>query len=233
MKTNTLLLDLDGTLSYMDKKVFTKTYLTALGKRLSDLIPVEIFLPQVLASTEVMVRSQDGRKTNIDAFMNDFSMAVDVDKEILWPIFIDFYANEFPKFGYLVEPNPLSQPLVKLAIAKGFTVAIACNPVMPKVAILERIKWTGVSIEDLAFVPSIEEMKFCKPNPNFFMEIVNHLGKKPAECLMVGNEPLEDMTAKRVGIKTYLITEEYNNNVECDYQGNLDSLFALIKEEKI
>ena len=51
-------------------------------------------------------------------------------------------------------------------------------------------------------------MHYCKPNPKYYTEILEMLGKKPEECLMVGNNTDEDCAAAQAaGMKTILVTD--------------------------
>ena len=47
----------------------------------------------------------------------------------------------------------------------------------------------------------------CKPNPAYYAEILRNTGKQPQECLMVGNDAVEDTAALEQGIPVYLITD--------------------------
>ena len=53
----------------------------------------------------------------------------------------------------------------------------------------------------------MERMHFCKPNPAYYQEILELLGAKAEECLMIGNDVEEDMVAATLGIKTRLVTD--------------------------
>ena len=50
-----------------------------------------------------------------------------------------------------------------------------------------------------------ENMSFCKPRPEYYQSILDHIKQKPEDCLMAGNDPISDMAASVLGIKTFLV----------------------------
>jgi len=50
-------------------------------------------------------------------------------------------------------------------------------------------------------------MHFCKPNLEYFEEVLSFIDRKPEECLMVGNDVEEDLAAGALGMKTYLVED--------------------------
>jgi len=61
-----------------------------------------------------------------------------------------------------------------------------------------------------SFITHIENSSFCKPQPEFYLEICDKIGLEPEQCLMVGNDPLNDMIAGETGMRTYLTTDSQN-----------------------
>ena len=84
---------------------------------------------------------------------------------------------------------------------------LATNPIVPLVAVETRLSWLGLSLEDFSHVTSYENCTTCKPNPAYYGEILQKTGKGPQECLMVGNDALEDTAAMEQGVSVYLITD--------------------------
>ena len=83
----------------------------------------------------------------------------------------------------------------------------ATNPLFPKVATMNRLRWAGFDPEDFALFTTYEHYHYCKPNPAYYTEVLASLGKQPQNCIMAGNDNLEDMAAQQLGIKGYLITD--------------------------
>ena len=90
---------------------------------------------------------------------------------------------------------------------KGYTLALASNPVFPLTAQKKRMLWAGVNPDDFALITSYENSHYCKPNPLYFKEIAERLGVKPSDCLMVGNDTTEDAAALSVGVDFFLLTD--------------------------
>ena len=71
----------------------------------------------------------------------------------------------------------------------------------------ETPKWMGLEPEDFAFITTYDNSSFCKPNPDYYREILGKLKLKSEECLMVGNDVGEDMIAEALGMQVFLLTD--------------------------
>ena len=60
------------------------------------------------------------------------------------------------------------------------------------------------------------------------------LNLNPDECIMVGNNVVEDMAANKVGIKTFLVTDVLENEQNLDYSvfenGSLEEFYKKASE---
>lgn len=222
-----ILFDLDGTLTLMDQEEFMRNYIGLLAPRFSHLLSPEKFGKNVMRATETIIKEPKEGKTNLQNFFEDFTRATGLTSTTLWPIFEEFYKTDFPALSCLVKVNPEGKRAVESAIQQGYTVAIASNPVMPTLAIEERIRWAGLSPEQFALIPSMENFHFCKPQLGFYEEIAQRLGLSSRECMMVGNDPIEDLAARNIGMKTFLMGTP-SEDVQTDYYGDLQVLNKLI-----
>lgn len=222
-----ILFDLDGTLTMMDQEEFMRNYVGLLAPRFTHLISPEKFAKQIRRSTEVMIKEPKQGKTNQQVFFEDFTKATGLTFNTLWPIFEGFYQTDFPALRCLVKVPPEGKRVVESAIQQGYIVAVAANPVMPLAAMEERIRWAGLSPDVFSVIPSIESSHYCKPHLGFFEELAQRLGLSPRECMMVGNHPVEDLVARKVGMKTFLVGERLEE-VQTDYSGDLSELHRLI-----
>ena len=84
---------------------------------------------------------------------------------------------------------------------------VATNPVFPLQAIRERLRWGGFGDTEFTLITSYENMHFCKPRRQYYKEILRMLGRKPAECWMIGNDVGEDLVAGELGISTFLVQD--------------------------
>ncbi|MFC7440347.1 HAD family hydrolase [Laceyella putida] len=230
------LFDLDGTLLPMDTEAFVKIYLGALAPQVAHLIPPDKLVKMIWHATEEMIKNVDENVTNEQVFERVFLQLCGLNKGDIWPIFDRFYRDEFPKLKGHVGHNPLMREVVQAAVDKGYKVAVATNPVFPKEAIHERMRWAGV--DDLPFevVTVYEEMHFCKPQPKYYLEVAKRLGVQPDECVMIGNDMQEDMVASTVGMKTYYLHQHRIDRgrpvYPFDMEGTAEELLAAIREGK-
>lgn len=222
-----ILFDLDGTLTLMDQEEFMNNYVGLLAPRFKQLISPDKFAKQIGRSIDIMIKEPKEGKSNLQVFFDDFTKATGLSFNILWPIFEAFYIEDFPALRCLVKTNPLGNQVVDSAIKQGYTVAIASNPVMPRIAMDERIRWAGLTPEVFAVVPSLESFHYCKPQLGFYEELAQRLGLPPSECLMVGNHPVEDLIAHKTGMKTFLVGTP-SVEIQTDYAGDLTELNKLI-----
>ncbi len=228
---NTVLFDLDGTLLPLDFEIFIKTYFSVLTKSFSHLGTPEKLIKAVWHGTDAMVKN-DGLRINRDVFWDAFSAVIGSDMRRYEPDFDSFYANEFSAVRAVTSPSPAANECVKALKKRGYSVVLATNPIFPAVATEARISWAGLDKEDFEFISTYENSRFCKPNPEYFGEILQRIGKEPADCLMVGNDVKEDGAAVKAGIPLYLLD---GCIIECDNypaeytRGDFDALKDFIE----
>jgi FMN phosphatase YigB (HAD superfamily) len=234
-KRDTILFDLDGTLLRIDFDDFLKRYFKALTGEFTDLAEPELFIKVLMKSTQDMIEN-DGILTNEGAFMNSFFSMIEVeDIEAIKTRFDSFYKDKFPLLGEDVKPSAKVLEMVRLFKELGYTMAITTNPLFPREAILERVRWAGLNPDDFVMVTSYEEMHYAKPNLAYFQEAIDKLGRKPESCILVGNDLQEDIVAGRLGIKTFLV-EDYlidrgtEEEIIPDWRGSLEDFVDYIKE---
>jgi FMN phosphatase YigB (HAD superfamily) len=97
--------------------------------------------------------------------------------------------------------------LLNMKSKKGKLV-IASNPMWPSIVQMKRLAWASLGDIEFDLVTDIENMSYCKPQLEYYLEVCRKIAVKPEECLMVGNDPVNDMIVASIGMKTYLVTEE-------------------------
>ncbi len=227
-----LLFDLDGTLLPLDLDFFFQNYLSALSAKFTTFIPASEFKEKLIASTMVMVQNRDPNLTNEEVFWQDFPARVGFSRSFLEPIFLRFYQNEYCALGKNIPATHPVRELLTFALAQGFKLTIATNPIFPHYALVERLAW--INCHDLPYemVTAMERMHFCKPNPAYYQEVLDLLGAQAEECLMIGNDVEEDLVAATLGIKTCLVTDLLISRgklqIEPDYRCRLNELKTVI-----
>lgn len=202
-----ILFDLDGTLLPMDQEVFIKNYL---GRLASYMAPhgyePEKLVKTVWQGTGAMT-ANDGSARNEEVFWQVFQNAYGPEAMADYPIFERFYAEEFGKVRESCGCTPKAAELIGVLKEKGCRLVLATNPLFPAAATMQRIGWAGLSPEDFELVTTYENSRFCKPNPLYYRDVLDALGARPEECMMVGNDVTEDMAAGSLGMKTWLLTD--------------------------
>ena len=233
MSIKAVLFDLDGTLLPMDQDAFIKAYLGGMAKKLAPhgYNPDEL-VKAVYAGMKAMT-TNDGSNTNEVAFWNAFTSILGEKVRDDLPIFDDFYRNEFQDVknicGFLPEA---AQTVCKLK-GMGYRVALATTPMFPSIATESRIRWAGMQPEDFEIFTTYEHYHFCKPNLNYYKELIEKMGLQPEECLMVGNDVGEDMITEELGMKVFLMPADLINKVGKDIaqypQGGFAELLKYIE----
>lgn len=229
---NTFLFDLDGTLLPMNMKKFIKIYFEELAKKLKEYIPLEKTSEYIWEATKYMVKNIDSEVSNQEAFQIHFDKISNQKFQKLFPILDDFYKNEFVKAKKACSTEPLVREIIDILKEKGYTIVVATNPLFPKRAMLHRIEWAGLQEKEFQLITSYENMHACKPNIQYYREILDIIGKEPEECIMIGNDVQEDLVAGQLDISTFLV-EDYIIHREksipkCDYKGSYKDLKNLI-----
>ena len=234
MKIKAILFDLDGTLLPMDQEVFIKAYFGALAKKLAPhgYEPKALF-EAIWKGTSAMVKNNGSRLNEevfFDVFRSIYGDRADTDKHL----FDEFYKNDFdrevrPSCGY----SPEAYPTVMAIKDMGYRVILATNPLFPSSATESRISWAGFKTTDFELFTTYNNSCHCKPNLDYYRDILGQIGLSGEECLMVGNDVGEDMIAEGLGMKVFLLTRDLINKQDKDISvyphGDFSDLMAYIK----
>lgn len=198
--------DLDGTLLPMDQEYFTKRYFAELTKVMASFRDPDELVRVIWKGTEAMVKN-DGRRSNEQVFWNLYRDIYGPSARNDEPVFLDFYEKKFGNLKEVCYPKPIVAEIVDTLLSKGYVLVIASNPLFPMIAQRQRIEWAGLDPDRFAYITSYENSSFCKPNPGYYKEILDKIGARSEECLMIGNDAHEDMVAMRLGFQGFLLTE--------------------------
>jgi HAD superfamily hydrolase (TIGR01549 family) len=209
--TITLLLDLDDTLLSNDIERFLPAYLQALSKELVQYTEPDRLIAHLMAATAEMVRNQRPDRTLQQVFDAAFYPALNIEKKEVSGDIERFYEQVFPDLARLTVSRPEAIQMVDQAMARGYRIAVATNPLFPRTAILQRLAWAKLPIDRYPFelVTSYEDMHFAKPNPAYFAEILAYLSWPEGPVVMVGDDLERDIVgARRLGLPTFLVSQK-------------------------
>ena len=233
MSVRYCLFDLDGTLLPMDQDTFVRSYFGGLAARLAPRgYDPKALVAAIWSGTKAMVKN-DGSRTNEEVFWADFAGHFGEKARQDEPCFDEFYRTDFQKVRQDCGFDARSAQVVKKLKSMGFKLALATNPIFPAIATESRIAWAGLDKNDFELYTTYENSRHCKPNPDYYRDILAQLGAAPEECLMIGNDVTEDMVAETLGMKVFLLTDCLINKDGRDLsrypQGDLDALIDYIQ----
>ena len=216
MTISTVLFDLDGTLLPMDQDIFIKKYFGLLAQKLSPHgYDPEKLIQAVWAGTKAMVMN-NGKVTNKEAFWITCDAALGCEASKDADIHMEFYRNEFNQVQEVCGFEPMAAQIVHSLKDRGCRVVLATNPLFPAIATQNHIRWAGLQRSDFEHITTYENSHYCKPNPDYYREILEQLHLQPEECLMVGNDVGEDMITQQLGMKVFLLTDCLINKQNAD-----------------
>lgn len=223
-----ILFDLDGTLLDLDLDGFLKRYFAALDEASAPLAATHApgaFMKSLHRAVGKMMEPHAG-ETNQNVFYRELRETTGTDLEQHWHIYERFYRDVFPALAGSSGPAPGAREAVTTALDLGLEVAVATNPIFPRVAVEHRLAWAGLG--DLAFgvVTAYEDMYACKPHADYYRQTAAMLGVAPGECMMVGDDRALDMPAADVGMRTFYVGKD--PAAPADLRGSLEELAELL-----
>lgn len=229
-----VLFDLDGTLLPMDQDKFIEAYMGTMAKKLAQYgYDPKALGKGVWAGIGAMVKN-DGSLRNEEVFWNSFCAVLGEHTRNDAAIFQEYYENEFQSVKESCGYEKRSKKVLTYLKEKGCRIVLATNPLFPSIATESRIRWAGLTPEDFEWYTTYENSSFCKPNPKYYLEILGKIGLMPEECIMVGNDVAEDMVAKTLGMKVFLLTDYLINKEEKDISeypnGSFEELLDYLEE---
>ncbi len=237
MQFQAFLFDLDGTLINFNPEEFIRRYLGAASQFFIDLIPdPQAFIKEILSSTEIMEYNDNELTSALDDFLQDFCPKFNADCEEIRQRFLHFYETKFDVIKPIITPMDGAKELLldireKIPDAK---IILATNPVFPLISIKRRIEWGGLSPDYFDHITHAENSKFCKGNSKYWFEIVDLTKKEPNKSLVIGNDGLRDMSAKKLGFKTFFLESTFENEdlitkeTIPDFRGSIKDLSEVI-----
>ena len=229
----TVLFDLDGTLLPMQLEEFTKAYFAELTAAFADRYAPKKLIQTVLAGTEAMAKN-DGSVKNAERFWTAFAEVYGQAALADIPAFDRFYENgRFQNAKAATQPTPLAAACIRTLKEKGYRLVLASNAVFPPAGMAARARWAGVDPADFCLITSYDVSSYCKPNLEYYREILSLIGEQAENCLMAGNSVREDLCAGKLGRETFLVTDCLEDAEGADLsgyrQGSMAELLQYLK----
>lgn len=230
-----ILFDLDDTLLGNHMDTFIPRYFAMLSQYVEAYLKRDQFIKVLLVSSRAMSMNTNPALTNRDVFWQSFEEQTGLETAVMEPFFETFYREQFPALAAVTQFRETAVSLVDFAQQQGYQVAIATNPMFPRPAVEERLRWAGLPADAYNFdlITTYENMHATKPHLSYYEEILQRLGVEAAEALMVGDDWENDIEpAAAVGCYTYWLPMNGeagppNTDVATQY-GSLDKLYDLV-----
>ena len=227
------LFDLDGTLLPMDQDVFIQGYFKGLGMRLAPAgYDPKALIDAVWAGTVAMIKNS-GAATNEEVFWSCFESIMGAGSRADEPLFDAYYREDFPKVRALCGFNPAAARCIHELHGAGVKTILATNPIFPAAATMQRINWAGLSAGDFELVTTYENSRRSKPSMGYYRDVLDAVGAKAEESIMIGNDVGDDMPAAKLGMKVFLLTDCLINRKDEDISayphGSFPQLMEYIK----
>lgn len=208
----TLLIDLDDTLLPHSSERFLPAYISALSNHLSGVASPKLVEQYLLSATYKAISSSDPGTTIKQTFDENFYPLLGTTSGKLQDSILNFYNTEYLSLSPISTPDPDVISFIKNCVKKGYQLAIATNPIFPKIATYQRMRWAGLPPEDFPFsiITTYEDFHFTKPHPAYYMEILAQMGWQENQVVVIGNDLAGDiLPCKDLGLATYWVTNDY------------------------
>ncbi|MFX0013902.1 MAG: HAD family hydrolase [Promethearchaeota archaeon] len=240
----TLLFDIDHTLLIFDDREFFHIYANLIHNFFKKEVPeFEKFLEFFLASTNEMTKIENSNYDNLTKFAIDFNSRTKISITEIIERFKQFYETDWKQVCQIMILPKTAKDLLTLA-AEHFSLVAATNPLFPAIANEKRFRMAGLSAFPWLEITSADDYHFAKPHLEFYEELLDRINKKPSECMMIGDDPINDMIAGKLGMKTFLIKSDgrafteiiqtdpvfENMNLAADHIGTLENLLDSLMQ---
>lgn len=203
----TILFDLDGTLLPMNNDMFEHEYFKRLCATMPEIVPQDM-IKYIWYGTKAVIINDDPDVLNRDVFARAFEEISGINFYENEYKYTKFYETKFQELQDVCPITEISMLIVKTLIEKGYRIGIATNPIFPNVATYSRLRWIGLDPSSFPLVTTYDNSHFAKPNPNYYREVLEKIGSKAEETIMIGNDVSEDgIAASSIGLRVILVED--------------------------
>ena len=225
-----ILFDLDGTLLNMDQDKFLELYMLSLYNYSKEEYKDVYELIDLIKKGVYLMVNNNGKLTNEEVFYNHFKSFHKDNTDALLKKYEEYYNSDFNITKESTSLKKVAPLLIKELKEKGYNLILATNPIFPRIATLNRIKWAGLDPNDFMYISTYENSHYSKPNIKYYEEILNKLNLNKEECLMIGNDTSEDYVITNLDIPCIILKENLinKNNLDLDFS-TLDEYYLNTK----
>ena len=233
---DTLLFDLDGTIIDISKKAEILFYVRAFQRFKNYFNPISFYFSFWKSMRHI--RANNTERSNYDLFIEKMAQFGRTTPQVIDSLASEMVEKDFPSLGDFFKPVLGAREAIVLANELGYGLVLATNPVFPRKTVLYRMEWAGLMPDDFLFITSSEDMNRCKPSVEFYERLLTRLDRKPEQCLMIGNNPADDLPAHDIGIRTFLVETPLSKKIvrksitdqRLDARGTYPDLINWMKE---
>ncbi len=199
-----LLIDLDGTL-LGNRNIplglsFVRRTLWESKKRGSLLKAI----PALLSVQREFLRPSDRAKTNSERALATLAEKMNVSLEEAQQFVRDGLGAVFPMLKKHFYPMPGAKDFLEWA-QHHIPMTLATNPVWPPDIIELRLEWAGISPGIFKGITHARIMNSCKPDPEYYKQILQIQGVRAEDCMLIGDGLKMDLPATQVGIRVFIL----------------------------
>lgn len=210
-KRKAALVDLDGTLLPMDTAQFMQAYTNHIAKCVNAWgigLEAQELVEAIWRSAGALLQPRDGRDSNEALFWRTFTQLTGVTQKDGDAYFRRYYLSNFSEMQVHCGFQPLVYDLMRDPRRRDYAIAIATNPVFPRIGIEKRLTWAGLKDEEVALITDYESAHWAKPQREYYQEIAEKMGVAAEDCLMIGNDARDDIQpADGLGMRCYMMTD--------------------------
>ncbi len=226
-------IDLDGTLLQVEMEEFIPAYISGLSRHFADIAHHYTFCTTVRTAISALLASENDDMDNKELFFAVLKHRLGIDPGLFDERLARYCADGLASLKSFIHPLPQASRILECCRERGLAVILATNPVFPRPLVDARLAWGGIGDFPFDLVTSIENTRYCKPDPRYFRDLLKRFGLAPAEAVMVGNDTEHDLAASEVGIATFLVdtwlADRCSGNFRTDYRGGHPELLRFLE----
>ncbi len=211
-----LLVDLDGTLlgnRALPLSVDFSVRTIALLKRHIGWKKAVRTLLEVKREFESPSRTRKNDVRVIEKFAERMGIEVEAGRKMIR----ESLSTVFPSLKRHFYPVPGSREFLDWAKDR-YPLTLATNPVWPIEITKLRVEWAGIDPSIFGMITYANTMGACKPEPQYYEEVLEQRGLKAEDCLLIGDDTKMDLPATRVGIRVFIVGE-YKQLTNLNHKG--------------